>query len=219
VNYWQRWIGDWKRKTSHLSAEAKGIYGELLDHLYAAETPLPQDLEAVYRIAGAISASERKSVEIVLREFFTMTPTGYTNDRAFEEIAKRSKYVEEQRERAQMRWHKPEHSEGRPKAKGNGEDKFTVPDWLDATQFTRWIKIRPAKARTDDAQAAAVAKLAKFRSEGIDPNAVVAESLANGWQGLFKTDHKRGGTTLARANDDAAQEAARRIMERDDAKD
>jgi len=59
-----------------------------------------------------------------------------------------------------------------------------------------------------------VEKLAKFRAEGIDPNAVVSESLTNGWQGLFKPDQKRGGRSLAERNEAARQEAVRRMNER-----
>jgi len=114
-----------------------------------------------------------------------------------------------QKTRRQQRWR------AHPAAqRGNGEYRFVAPDWLDAPQFSRWIKIRPAKARTDDAQAAAVAKLEKFRAEGIDPNAVVAESLANGWQGLFKPDDKHRHATLAERNEAARQEAVRRMKER-----
>ena len=106
MNYWERWIGDWKRKTAHLSAEAKGIYGELLDHEYATHKPLPLDLEATYRLAGASTPSERKSTDKVLSEFYTKTDQGYVNGRAQQEIAKRTAYVEAQRGRANARWQK-----------------------------------------------------------------------------------------------------------------
>lgn len=123
MNYWERWIGDWKRKTAHLSAEAKGIYGELLDHEYATHKPLPLDLESTYRIAGASTSSERKSTDRILAEFYTKTEAGYVNARAQEEIAKRSAYVEAQRGRANARWQKEE----KP-AKVNGVRNALIPD-------------------------------------------------------------------------------------------
>ena len=108
MNFWERWIGDWKRKTAHLSAEAKGIYGELLDHEYATHKPLPLEHEDVCRIAGARTTSECRAVEKVLAEFYIKTEHGYSNKRAQEEILKRESYVNGQRERANRRWHKEE---------------------------------------------------------------------------------------------------------------
>ena len=120
MNYWERWIGDWKRKTAHLSAEAKGVYGELLDHEYATHKPLPLEHEDVYRLAGAITQSERKSTDKVLAEFYTKTEAGYMNGRAQQEIAKRTAYIEAQRGRANARWH----HEPVKKPRGNGSHKL-----------------------------------------------------------------------------------------------
>lgn len=120
VNYWERWIGDWKRKTAHLSLEEKGAYGELLDHLYANETAtLPMQAEAVYRIAGAQGISERRAIDSVLAQFFILDDAGHHNKRAMEEIEKRRAYIENQRLMGKRRWekHPPEAH------KGNGEDK------------------------------------------------------------------------------------------------
>ena len=191
MNYWQRWIGDWKRKTAHLSAEAKGIYGELLDHIYATHATLPMDKEALYRIAGARSASECKTTDAVVREFFIEHDGGYTNKRAIEEISRRESYSAAQSERARLRWDRPA-PERKPRECVNGAE-VEIPAWLDAEQFRAWIKIRPARSRTPDAQTAVLKKLEKFRAAGHDANAIVQESLSNGWQGLFAPDAKRAG--------------------------
>ena len=98
MKYWERWTGDWKRKTAHLSAEAKGIYGELLDHAYSSERPLPLETDELCRIAGAVTQAERKATERVVAEFFTKTDSGYVNKRAQEEIGRRQQYVSKQRE-------------------------------------------------------------------------------------------------------------------------
>ncbi len=217
MNYWERWIGDWKRKTAHLSAEAKGIYGELLDHEYATHKPLPLDRDDIYRLAGARTASECRSADKVLAEFYTKTENGYVNARAQQEIAKRTSYVEAQRSRAKTRWRDHvdqetgEAPEPKREPKINGSH-FTPPEWITKETWESWVKIRPAKARTHDALAAAVAKLEKFRSAGHDANAIVAESLANGWQGLFAPDAKRGASVgVAAHNAASAQEFVRRI--------
>ena len=125
MNYWQRWIGDWKRKTAHLSAEQKGIYGELLDHAYATERPLPIDTESLYRIAGATSESERKSCDRVISEFFIADDAGVHNKRVHEEIIERARFVGAQRERATRRWDRVRDNKSGTEAKrrrGNGED-------------------------------------------------------------------------------------------------
>lgn len=84
--------------------------------------------------------------------------------------------------------------------KGNGAKPpatFALPDWIAPEPWARWIKIRPAKARTPDALAAAIARLDKWRTEGMDPNEIIATSLANGWQGLIRPDQKRGAPAAA----------------------
>ena len=117
--YWERWIGDWKRKTAHLTAEAKGIYAELLDHQYATHKHLPLDLDACRRIANARTPSEAKAVDAILDEFFDKTEFGYMNPRALQEIAKREKYVQEQKDRANKRWGKAD-ADGVIHSKANG---------------------------------------------------------------------------------------------------
>lgn len=104
-NYWQRWIGDWKRKTAHLSACQKGVYGELLDHLYASDcAELPSSEDMIFRIAGAVDDAEREAVRAVLAQFFSKTERGFVNGRVAEEIAKRGAYVALRRAGAQKRW-------------------------------------------------------------------------------------------------------------------
>ena len=91
-----------------------------------------------------------------------------------------------------------------------------LPEWLDPEKFKAWIAIRPAKARTAEAQKAAVEKLERFRAQGLDPNAIVTESLSNGWQGIFppKEDQRaRGGLSVGEKNRAAVDEAVRRMQE------
>lgn len=88
---------------------------------------------------------------------------------------------------------------------------FMPPDWVIVEKWNAWVKIRPAKARTPDALAAAIEKLEKFRAAGHDANEIVATSLANGWQGLFAPDKKNGGRpSVAEANKLAGEEFVRR---------
>lgn len=94
MNFWPRYVGDIQRKTGHLSCAEMGVYDRFLDHIYATEQPLPGDLEACCRIARAMDKSERKAVESVLRQFFSLEGGQYTNCRAAEEIAKAQPKIE-----------------------------------------------------------------------------------------------------------------------------
>lgn len=87
MNYWPRWIGAIRKRTMHLSLAQMGAYDRLLDHYYAEEKPLPGNLEACCRIAGAVTKAERDAVSAVLAEFFTLNAAGFSNERADEEIA------------------------------------------------------------------------------------------------------------------------------------
>lgn len=204
--YWERWIGDWKKKTAHLSGEEKGLYGELLDYQYATEKPLPDSIDQCCRIAGASTESERKAVAKLLNEFFPIGDGGRMNRRVAEEILKRQEFVQTKSQAAHTRWNK----ERKGKKKSNGAtppDEFIIPDWLDSQLFFSWISSRPSRARTPQARRAAVEKLAKFRERGHDANEIVRESLANGWQGIFepKAAKDRTQSGLEERNRQAAE--------------
>ncbi len=69
---------------------------------------------------------------------------------------------------------------------------LALPDWLNTETWNAYVKIRPSRARTPDSLKAALRKLEKFRARGYDANDIVANSLENGWQGLFLPDAKHG---------------------------
>ena len=68
---------------------------------------------------------------------------------------------------------------------------LALPDWLDIKTWNEWVSTRPSKARKEASLKAALAKLETFRGQGHDGNAIIAESLANGWQGLFAPKEQR----------------------------
>lgn len=196
MNYWERWIGDWKRKTAHLSFEEKGAYGELLDYLYSSDMgSLPPSKDSVYRIAGAQSNSERKAVDVILAQFFAADDAGFHQKRATEEISKRKAYLAGQREFGKRRWEKEKNDAQEKKLSARSKTPsppIEIPTWLNKETFCNWIATRPARARKTVAQQAAIEKLSTYKKAGHDPNAIVQDSLANGWQGLFAPDEKKG---------------------------
>ncbi len=88
MNYFQLHLGDWAQGVAHLSLLEEGVYLRLLRRYYAEEKPLPSDIAACQRLAGARSQDEREAVAVVLQEFFALTDEGYRNKRADQEIAK-----------------------------------------------------------------------------------------------------------------------------------
>jgi hypothetical protein len=73
------------------------------------------------------------------------------------------------------------------KPKAVAQAPFVPPDWIPAMQWDAWIDMR-TKARkkpTTLALKIAVSKLDELRAAGHHPAAVLAQSVFNGWAGLF----------------------------------
>lgn len=97
LNFYKHHIGDYLKKTAHLSIAEHGAYLLMLQTYYATETPLPRG-EALYRVLRATTKHERAAVDAVLRQFWRETDEGYTNGRADEEIATARRQREVNRE-------------------------------------------------------------------------------------------------------------------------
>lgn len=69
------------------------------------------------------------------------------------------------------------------------------PDWISRERWAEFLEHRRAiKApMTDVAQKRALAVLAQYRMQGHDPNAVLEQSIVNGWRGLFPLKGGQGG--------------------------
>jgi uncharacterized protein YdaU (DUF1376 family) len=87
MNYYKRHIGDYAAATRHLSMLEHGAYTILLDTYYTTEQPLPVDVKAAARKAGARTKDEVAAVEMVLAEFFTLEADGWHSSRCDTEIA------------------------------------------------------------------------------------------------------------------------------------
>lgn len=104
MNFYKHYLGDYARKTAHLSLCEHGAYRKMLDHYYATGRPLPADLDALCRICGAISSQERQAVSKVADEFFPANGDGTRhNARADEELHDYSKQAATNRKTAQER--------------------------------------------------------------------------------------------------------------------
>lgn len=87
MNYYSHHIGDYLIDTAHLSILEDGVYRRLMDRYYATEQPLATDEAALFRIIRARTDDEKEAVRVVLVEFFSETPDGWTHKRCDEEIA------------------------------------------------------------------------------------------------------------------------------------
>ena len=97
MNFYKHHIGDYLKKTAHLSIAEHGAYLLMLQTYYATEVPLPRG-EALYRVLRATTKQERAAVDAVLQQFWRETEEGYTNGRADEEIATARRQREVNRE-------------------------------------------------------------------------------------------------------------------------
>ena len=112
MNYYPFHIGDYLSATRHLSWEEDAAYRRLLDTYYTTEKPLPVELRAVCRLVLATTESQREAVQIVLEEFFILTPEGWSNSRADAEIDAMRDKQQKQRDKANKRWQKPTEEHG-----------------------------------------------------------------------------------------------------------
>ncbi len=76
-----------------------------------------------------------------------------------------------------------------PRKRGNGFDASTIdlPDWLDREDWQSWVADRKARKKpvTEEGAKRQLQQLADYRVEGHLPRAVIANSIAGGYQGLF----------------------------------
>ena len=88
LNFYPHHIGDYLTATAHLSWLEDCAYRRLLDVYYSREQCLPNEITQSCRLVRAISKDERKAVETVLQEFFTLTDSGWSHGRCEQEIEK-----------------------------------------------------------------------------------------------------------------------------------
>lgn len=87
MNFYKHYIGDFQRDTGHLSLTERGAYLCLIHHYYATEKPLPNDLDALCRIAGAVTKIDRAAVKVAIG-FFEPVASGLMHARIEAELEK-----------------------------------------------------------------------------------------------------------------------------------
>lgn len=104
--------------------------------------------------------------------------------------------------------------------KPDPEISVTLPPWLDADLWQRWVDDRKARrhAMTQDAAELAVRRLAEFRNEGYTPKQVIENAIELGWRGLFRpktppTGEGHGNAQRAAGNSGSVGDAVRRAID------
>ena len=70
-----------------------------------------------------------------------------------------------------------------------------IPIWIDSATWSEWVQFRkekkqPLKPTTVRRQ---IQKLTTLRDSGQDPNAIIVQSITNGWTGLFPVNQNGSG--------------------------
>lgn len=81
-------IGDFDKKTRHLTRIERSVYRDLIELYYDSETPLMLDVKELCRKILARTNEEVTAVEQTLNEFFIETPNGWFHSRCEEELDK-----------------------------------------------------------------------------------------------------------------------------------
>lgn len=201
MHFYQFNIGDYAKKTQHLTNEEDLAYRRLLDMYYDTENPVLTS--GLATLSRRLRVSE-KALENVLAEFF---PDG-KNKCADEKIAEYYEYLEKQKLNGRKGGRpknnppltdgnpsltQPEPITSKPLTKGKPktiapEAALDLPNCIPFDAWQRWIKYRheikkPLSPSTVNAQ---IAKLCTMHKRGHDPTAIIDESIANSWSGLFE---------------------------------
>lgn len=110
--WYPRYIGDYKRKTSHLSMAEHGAYAMLMDHYYSTGKALPTSVPRLKRICSAFEDHEVDAMNTILIEFFILQTDEYHHERADEELVKRKDISAKRKAAVEARYEKGRALEG-----------------------------------------------------------------------------------------------------------
>lgn len=120
MNFYKHHLGDYAIATAHLTWDEDMAYSRLIRMYYLHERPIPADVAQACRLVRATTPAQRKAVETVLLEFFTLREDGWHQSRCDKEIADANQKAERNREVGKMG--------GRPKVGGYEYKPTNNPD-------------------------------------------------------------------------------------------
>lgn len=86
MNYFEFYVGDYARDTTHLTLIEHGAYLMLMATYYGSEKPLPAELPMLYRIARAMTPPEQKAVRTIAEQFFPVDTDGLRHNRRADDL-------------------------------------------------------------------------------------------------------------------------------------
>lgn len=98
MNFYKHHLGDYAAATMHLSWDEDMAFSRLLRVYYQHEKPISPDKVQAYRLARAITPTQKKAVDTVLLEFFVLAADGWHQKRCDEEISAATAKAERNRE-------------------------------------------------------------------------------------------------------------------------
>lgn len=104
MNYYNFNIGDYRRRTGHLTLEEHAIYRSLIDTYYLTEKPLCLNHAYLMRTHRVRTESEQNAFMNVLDDFFIKAEDGYYHDHIEGDLAKIYAKSEKARNAANKRW-------------------------------------------------------------------------------------------------------------------
>ena len=122
MNFYKRWIGDYRSKTARLTPLEHGIYNLLLDEHYATEEPLPLAKTELFQIVGARTPVDEAAVDKVLTRYWIEAESGWTNSRAMKEIAAFREKSNKASGAAHMRWDSERNANAHANAHANASE-------------------------------------------------------------------------------------------------
>jgi uncharacterized protein YdaU (DUF1376 family) len=204
-------VGDYIRATAHLDIIEDCIYRRLIDLYMETEQPIPNETQQVIRRLRL--GSSGLILETILKEFFTIgSDNCWHNSRCDAEILEYKRLAEVSRANGKLGG-RPKKTQrvilanpaitqqepSRLQPRTNNQEPitnikehaaaFALPDWVDKTQWDLWMKTRKGKKMIPAQMQAQVAKLGKWRDEGLDYCGALANAAANGYTGLFLPDN------------------------------
>jgi uncharacterized protein YdaU (DUF1376 family) len=98
-------LGDWALATGHLPLLERGAYHALIEAYYAREGPLPASVKDCCVIVGAFMPHERRAVERVIKQFFSIGNDGQLHQKRCDvEITKDRARRTQKSNAAKTRW-------------------------------------------------------------------------------------------------------------------
>jgi uncharacterized protein YdaU (DUF1376 family) len=219
VHYYTWNIGDYSSHASHLNVIEDCAYRRLLDRYYLSEEPIALDVSVACRLIGM--REHQAEVEIVLKEFFTQTESGWVNKRAEQEIAhfkgkidqasRAGKASAERRMNArstpvQRTSNQPITNNQEPLTINQDKTKarFSIPNFIPQDAWQGFYEMRKTGKGvfTERAASLIIKQLTMMHSNGQDVAAILDQSTANGWKSIYPL--KTQGATNGKFNVHAA---------------